>query len=351
MLDALAFAPPSSATVALHAEPMQLSEIISALTFALDLTEGALPGHALRSCLLGMRLAEVIGLPQAQRTPLFYALQLKDVGCSSNAARMTALVGGDDRVLKSTIKLQDWTSSTPNPRFLRTLWAEMLPGAPVSKRLLRLVDIARTQHSNNEAMISLRCERGANIATRLDLGPAAAEAIRHLDEHWNGSGYPDGLRGEAIPLLSRICLVAQNLDVFTSANGPERALEVVRARSKTWFDPELVWAAESLASEGQLWRDCLPSDDTETTRLAVLDLDPGLSSPITPERLDSICEAFAEVVDAKSPFTFRHSMGVTDVAYAIARELGLDADLCRTHSTRRPATRSWEAERSQHHSG
>ena len=109
-----------SSTLDLQPAPMQLSEILSAMTFALDLTEGALPGHTLRSCLLGMRLAETIGLPQGERTALYYALQLKDVGCSSNAARMTALVGGNDHLLKHAAKLQDWTRlHQPSPRVVR----------------------------------------------------------------------------------------------------------------------------------------------------------------------------------------------------------------------------------------
>ena len=61
-----------------------LSEILGALTHALDITEGQPPGHALRSCLIGMRLAEVIDLPEDDRSALFYALLMKDAGCSAN---------------------------------------------------------------------------------------------------------------------------------------------------------------------------------------------------------------------------------------------------------------------------
>ena len=331
MLDPLASSQHPSGFLPLTGEHLHLSEVLSALSFALDLTEGALPGHALRSCLLGMRLAETIGLPQAVRVALFYSLQLKDVGCSSNAARMTALVGGDDRVLKSTAKLQDWTRPhRPSGRVVRALWKETLPSASLPRRAARLVKIAATQHTNNASMITLRCERGANIVTRLEMGAPVAEAVRHLDEHWDGSGYPEGLAGEAIPLFSRICSVAQNLDVFASADGPARALEVVRSRRRTWFDPEIVWAAESLANAGQLWPLCLPGDNVEDTRQAVLDLDPGLLSQITGDRLDRICETFADVVDAKSPFTFRHSLGVTEVAGALAHQLGLGLAQYRT---------------------
>src|SRR5580658_3854072 len=88
---------------------VSLSEVISAMTFALDLTEGAVPGHSLRSCLLGMRIAEAMNIPQEMRTNLYYALQLKDTGCSNNAARVSQLVGGDDRAMKSTSKLTDWS--------------------------------------------------------------------------------------------------------------------------------------------------------------------------------------------------------------------------------------------------
>jgi putative nucleotidyltransferase with HDIG domain len=316
-----------SPSVLAPGEHIHLSEIVSALTFALDLTEGAVPGHNLRCCLLGMRLAEAVGLPQTQRASLFYALLLKDVGCSSNAARMTAIVGGDDRVLKGAAKLQDWTRPYfPSPRVVRLLWQETLPTAKLTDRLARLARVARTQHTNNRGMIALRCERGANIVGRLDMGPQVAEAVRHLDEHWDGSGYPDRLRAEQIPVLSRICSVAQNLEVFASADGPQKALQVLRSRRRTWFDPEIVWAAGSLAADRQLWKNCLPSDDVDETRKAVLDLDPGLRSELSSDRLDRICEVFADVVDAKSPFTFRHSLGVTEVAQAIASELGLNPE-------------------------
>ena len=75
---------------------ISLAEILSALSFALDLTEGAVPGHALRSCLLGMRLGREIGLSPAELANLYYALLLKDVGCSSNAARLCQIIGGGD---------------------------------------------------------------------------------------------------------------------------------------------------------------------------------------------------------------------------------------------------------------
>ena len=88
---------------------ISLSEIISALSYALDLTEGAVHGHALRSCLLGMRIAEEAKLPSEQTSSLYFALLLKDIGCSRNARRVSQLMGGEDLVAKSVLNSEDWT--------------------------------------------------------------------------------------------------------------------------------------------------------------------------------------------------------------------------------------------------
>jgi putative nucleotidyltransferase with HDIG domain len=172
-------------------------------------------------------------------------------------------------------------------------------------------------------MIQLRCERGAEIVRKLEMGDLAAEAVRCIDEHWDGSGYPENLRGKDIPLLARICSLAQNLDVFATDSGTGMAMQVVRQRSGKWFDPALVAFAEDLNDLGMLWTDALVSDGVERTRVAVLELDPGVNARLGAERVDRICEAFASSVDAKSPFTYRHSIGVADVAVQLAEEMGL----------------------------
>ena len=74
----------------------------------MDIAEGEPPGHAARSCLIGMRVADAIGLDRQARPDLFYALLLKDAGCSANSAQMAALFGADDQEAKRTSKLVDW---------------------------------------------------------------------------------------------------------------------------------------------------------------------------------------------------------------------------------------------------
>lgn len=304
---------------------ISLAEILSALSFALDLTEGAVAGHALRSCVLGMRIAEELGLTAHERAALYYALLLKDIGCSSNAARLCQIIGGgDERRVKAGVKLEDWTRpGQPKISTLRLLWSSVLPGAGAFRRAAGIVHIGLTQHRNNEEMITLRCDRGAHILRKLGLGETAAEAVRGLDEHWDGSGYPERRAGKAIPLGSRILAVAQHLDVFASEQGISQALGTLHERAGRWFDPDLVRVATRLHRRGSLWTYALANTPEQETRAAALDLAPDEVHRLGAADVDLICEAFADVVDAKSSFTFRHSIGVTAAARSIAARLGL----------------------------
>ena len=299
---------------------ISLSEIISALSYALDLTEGAVHGHALRSCLLGMRIAAEAKLPADQTSGLYFALLLKDIGCSSNSSRMCEIVGGDDRAIEAGVPHK------PDLSTLKLLWQNVLPRAGAAAKVARILHIGLTEHKSNQEMIGLRCDRGASIVSKLGMGEFAAEAVRSLDEHWDGSGYPDSIQGEQIPLLSRICAIAQHLDILSAGRGTQNAIDTLEERSGTWFDPQLVRVAVSLHRAGRLWANCSPNDSEQDTRQAVLDLDAGTSYTLEAGQIDQICEAFADVVDAKSHFTFRHSIGVADAALGIAQTMGLPSD-------------------------
>lgn len=304
------------AAVAGYGGQVSLSEVLSALSFALDLVEDAKPGHAIRTCLLGMRIAGALGMGVSESADLYYALLLKDVGCSTNARLICSLVGGDDRAIKREAKLEDWTRASFSA--VRMMWRNPRPGARLMERLGRLVNMAMHQDRCNAELIGLRCERGAQIVRKIGLGRDTAEAIRSLDEHWDGSGHPDRLMGESIPLMARILNVAQHLDLFAVEQGQDAALDVILERSARWFDPEVVGVVQSLAKQGRLWQDYGSGRERE----AVRDMEPGYAVCADERQIDAIAEAFADIVDAKSSFTFKHSLGVTEAAMRIAGELG-----------------------------
>jgi HD-GYP domain-containing protein (c-di-GMP phosphodiesterase class II) len=295
---------------------IRLSEVISAFSYALDITEGQPEGHAIKSCLLGMRLAHEIGLPADQRSALFYALLLKDAGCSSNAARVCSLFRADDRAVKRDLKTTDWSSLSQSYLYLARNVAPQ--GSPI-ERALRVVAVGLQGPSGAKQLVETRCDRGAQIARMLDLPEATADAIRSLDEHWDGRGQPIGLKGETIPLLGRIVGLAQTVEVFFTAYGVDAACEMAQERRGRWFDPDLVDALQAIRSDRTFW-DRLSEEDAQAHVAAlepqerVLRADEG--------RLDRVAEAFARVIDAKSPWTYRHSEGVAEIAVGIGTLLG-----------------------------
>ena len=298
---------------------VRTGEVLASLSYALDLTEGQPMGHALRSCILGMKIAEEIGLPQSEQADLYYALLMKDAGCSTNASKMYQILGSDDIRAKRDVKTTDWTKV--GWESLQYALSHVKTGAPLLERVRALVEVAKNQKRNARELVQMRCERGAFIARRIGLSEATAQGIQSLDEMWNGAGQPDGLRGRTIPLISRIMNLCQNLDVFYMAQGPAAALEMANRRSGTWFDPNLIRVFNSLAKSEFLWK------DVENASQRVLDFEPVEHSlPTDEQSLENICLAFADVIDAKSPFTYRHSAGVAGAAVAIARTMGLEQE-------------------------
>ena len=302
---------------------MRLSHVIGALSTALDITEGQPAGHAVRSCLIGMRLADVLGLEPGERSSLFYALLLKDAGCSTNASKVAALFGDDDLAVKHDRKL---TNHLRPAESVRHLVRNTRPGASPVARGRQLLELVRHGSEGSRKLTELRCERGAEIARLVGLDERTAGAIRALDEHWDGKGYPAGLAGEDIPLLGRILCLAQTAEVFHTAGGREAARDVVRERRGTWFDPALADAFGTLADGDALWAE-LAAEDPEPALTRVEPADRVLVAD--PARLDRIAEAFARIVDAKSPYTARHSEGVARIATDIAGALGWPPELVR----------------------
>jgi HD-GYP domain-containing protein (c-di-GMP phosphodiesterase class II) len=301
---------------------IRLSEVLAALSRALDLTEGQALGHSVRTCMIGMRLADEVGLDEATRTALYYGLLLKDAGCSSNAARMSAMFGTDDRVVKPAMKLVDWHDRVRLA--VRTAFT-VGQGQSIGKRLSYFLGIARTPNMTREIM-QIRCDRGAEIALGLGFPEATANTIRSLDEHWNGQGYPRGLRGDAIPLLARIANLAQVVDVHLREHGVGAAMRVARQRSGKWFDPALVKRLVSWERDAEWWRQL---DDPDLAERVI-----GIEPTLDPRRLgeddlDTVARSFADIIDAKSPYTFRHSFNVADFAVGIGEQLGFDSDTLR----------------------
>lgn len=300
-------------------QQIRLSELFGALSHALDMVEGQPAGHCVRCCWIGIHIGREIGLDDEQIWELYYTLLLKDLGCSSNAARICRLFLTDDLTFKHDVKTIDGSL----PQALRFVLSHTALKAGLTDRFRTLIHVFLTSGQIGRELVETRCHRGADIARKMRFSEAVALGIQNLDEHWDGGGMPLGLRGTTIPVYARVALMAQVVDVLQIANGIDAAKLEINNRSGTWFDPQLVAAFERV-SVNPGFRETLRSNDLQQ---AIFALEPAQrSATVDEDYLDDIAAAFAQVIDSKSPYTSGHSERVTLFTDLIAEQLKLPMD-------------------------
>ena len=297
---------------------VRLSELVGAFSYALDITEGQPEGHCMRSCWIGLHIGRQAGLSSSQLQELYYTILMKDLGCSSNAARICALYMIDDRSFK-----RDYMSMGDSlPEALAFVLSHAGLKAPLAARFRSAMTVIRGGEKLACDQVSTRCQRGAEIARLLRFPESVAQGIYSLDEHYDGKGRPHRLRGSAIPLYSRIALLAQIVDVFNTSGGRAAALKEVELRAARWFDPEMVHAFKTVASSEVFW-EMLDSPGLDDAVLALVQVEQDVL--LDDDYLDDIAAAFGQVVDAKSPYTSGHSTRVALYTDLICDGLGLPA--------------------------
>jgi putative nucleotidyltransferase with HDIG domain len=132
------------------------------------------------------------------------------------------------------------------------------------------------------------CARGYQMLRKIPFLQEAAEIVYAHQEHYDGSGYPRGLKGDAIPLGARIFAVADTLDAITSDRPYRKAATFAAARLEikrcagTQFDPNVVNVYLSLPD--QLWEDLRAEITVQAKKLAPLQKEtkgPKLSNPFS----------------------------------------------------------------------
>ena len=294
-----------------------LPELMGAFSFALDLTEGQPEGHSLRACWIAMQVAMQMDIGARDLRAIYYAAMLKDLGCSSNAARVAEVYLTDDRSFKHDFKLIG-EGIAPALRFV---FAKTGRSENIWRRGAAIWNILRHGPQIVDDMIGARCTRGAEIARLLRFPEQVAQGIYSLDEHWDGSGRPAGLEGHDIPLASRLALLGQIVDVFYASAGPGAARAEVARLSGKWLDPEICNVFLAVSDDGAWW-DGLRGGMLHARVISLL---PDEAALIVDDAfLDDITAAFGQVIDAKSPFTSGHSQRVGDYAVIVGEALGLD---------------------------
>ncbi|TDO83384.1 HD domain-containing protein [Halanaerobium saccharolyticum] len=102
-------------------------------------------------------------------------------------------------------------------------------------------------NKNEWSIMQQHCKRGYEIANSITEFSPIAKYILYHHERWDGRGYPEGLMGEEIPLLSRIITIVDSFDVmtharpYTEAISVEQAFKELKECSGSQFDADLVY--------------------------------------------------------------------------------------------------------------
>jgi len=256
--------------------------LLEALTNVMGSAKGYLRDHGPRVAMLASQLGRELGLSKAECSELFFAAVLSDMG----------MVG---------LAEDAWENPAP----------ALTPD--VRERVER--------HPRRSE------DRVKGIPHLQDLAPL----LRHHHEWWDGSGYPDRLKGEDIPLGARILRLADTVSALGQrrphrpALEPDEVAEVVESSLGTEFGPEIAECYLALHRD-----EAVPHFDAQAYRHTVLRAAESLlPEEVSPLSTSQLLTLVANLIDAKDPYTAGHSRRVSVLAVAVAEQLDLN-----------PATRS-----------
>jgi HD-GYP domain-containing protein (c-di-GMP phosphodiesterase class II) len=288
---------------------VRLAELVASLSLATDLGLGQPMEHVLRSCVLGLRIAEDLQLGESERAVVYYVALLAFLGCHADSHEQSAWFG-DDIQLRADRHLAESVGT-------RFVLSHVGRGEPAPRRAVRLGSLLVSGRDALAAMETTHCMVAGLFAMRLGLGAEVRDGLQHVFERWDGKGTPAGIAGEEIALSARIVVIADIVESFRRLGGMAAAVDVARRRAGTQFDPRLAGHvcenAEALLS----------GLDKTTGWDAAITAEPGLAVRMSGVELDDALAAIADFADLKSPYTTGHSRGVAERAASAALRAGL----------------------------
>ena len=297
---------------------VRLAELVAALSLGVDLGFGQPMEHVLRESLIALRLAERIGLDDAERSTVYYTALLVGVGCHADAHEQAKWFG-DDIALKSAKYEHDFRSLRATAAMMSLVGS----GNPPLHRFRVGLEFAISGRRDLDGMVARHAAVARELAERLGLPREVQEALAASYEQWDGKGWPDGLAGDSIPVAARLSQFSEFVEVAHRLGGNEAALALAEQRSGLQFDPGL--SAALLADPDGI----LAALDSAHTWSAVIDAEPALRVTLRGDAFDRALRAIADFVDLKSPYTLGHARAVAELAAASAEQVGEDPEQLR----------------------
>jgi len=290
-------------------EDVRATELIAAVSLAVDIGMAQPLETGLAVCLVAVELAERLGYEPGLRQRTFRLALLQHVGCTVAAAPVASVMG-DEMVMRAHAATLDFADRAEMFRFLLAHVTRANPP------LARPAALARAAAGGRRMLGTMAdvCEGAVMLGERLGCGPESQRDIGCVYEYWDGQGFPDGISGEQITEPARAVQVATLAVVAHHAGGVAAAADLVRQRSGHSLAPAA--AAMFLGDPaGLLERVETPASLWD----AVIAAEP---APGEPAEIDRMLRAVADFTDLKSPVLTGHSPGVAALAEAAAVLMG-----------------------------
>lgn len=253
---------------------VKLGQLLTSLSYALDIAENRYYGHSRRTAYISYNLAREMGLDPKDIMNAYYAALIHDIGMAGHMAKYT------------------------------------------------IMDI-----HYKEDLLKEHCKFGYEILKGLPINTGIDKYVLYHHENWDGSG-PYGLRRDEIPLIAQIIHLADYFELFFTREANFSAPSHIGDSYIKWlseyknkrFNPLICDAFLDLARKEKFWWD-MQSENLDTV---VGLIDPAKDIGLNIGELHQISKTFSLLIDAKSNYTYEHSKGVSKYVNMFAKHLGYD---------------------------
>jgi HD-GYP domain-containing protein (c-di-GMP phosphodiesterase class II) len=296
------------------------AELLGVLSLAADLAVGLPAEHGIRACYLGLQIGAELGLSAQDMADLYYAELLMDAGCTAFTSQLASYIVGEELAARRELYFH---TNVANPIAVMGWVARyMAVGQPLPLRAARTIDFALHGKERMREGFRNTCDTARRLAERLGMTAQVQTALVAVFEQWDGGGMPQGLSGEAIPLIARIVYATSFVEVFHRLGGPEAMFRLARDRRGGAFDPAVVDALLAAAERPGFWE---PLDRESIWDWIVASEPDSPQRSVPDDRLPEVATAFADFADLKAPHHSGHSRRVGELAKRIAARLPLPA--------------------------
>lgn len=180
-----------------------------------------------------------------------------------------------------------------------------------------------------DEIISIHCMEGSNIVKHIPKIGYLSDAILYHHEHWDGNGVFQK-KGTEIPIISQILRISDIIDSEYNIHAPyfeqkDKIKGLILDNVDRIFSQNIYQAFLRISSADEFW---LNLENNRYLDLVINHLIPPIDIKLNMQELINIGEIFADMIDAKSEFTARHSRGIAELAYIVSKHIGYDDEKC-----------------------